>query len=359
MKQINRIVKITVFIVVLLMAFFLSSTIGEFSFDKVEVLSTHEFDMQISTSDTLEALTWNIGYCGLGKEMDYFYDGGRMVMPSRALFDKYLKGILATIEEYNHMDFLLLQEVDIEAKRSYRIPINDTIMSALPPMSSSIGINYAANFIPVPITYPIGSVLSGVNTLSAYLPAATARHTLYTNFKWPKSLFMPNRCFLVNRHTLDNGKEFIMVNAHLSAYDKGDMREKQLHEIIRFAFHEYNQGNYVVVGGDWNQTPPEYKYTHAEASGNFVPKSIPVGAIPRKWQWAYDPERPSNRSLKTAYNQESATTTLDFFMVSPNIEVLQVKTLDLQFAYSDHNPVTIKFRLIDDALVFQSFEFTP
>lgn len=342
MKEINRILRVALFIAALLIAFLLSSTMGELSFDKVEEISSHELNMKISTSDTLKFFSWNIGYSGLGKEMNFFYDGGRMVMPSRTQFNNYLKGILSTLQKQKESDFLLLQEVDVEAKRSYRIPLNDTIASALPPMSNTIGVNYAANFIPIPIAFPMGSVLSGVNTLSTYLPKSTTRHGLFTNFSWPKRLFLPNRCFLVNRHPLSDGNDLVVLNVHLSAYDEGNMREKQLQEVIRFAFNEYNKGNYVVAGGDWNQTPPGYKPTQIDPAGNFMPKTIELGTIPRNWRWIYDASTPTNRSLESSYHEEIPTSILDFFLVSPNIEVVENKTLDLEFAHSDHNPIEMR-----------------
>jgi endonuclease/exonuclease/phosphatase family metal-dependent hydrolase len=36
---------------------------------------------------------------------------------------------------------------------------------------------------------------------------------------------------------------------------------------------------------------------------------------------------------------------IDYFFVSPNIEVEEVKGIDAQFKYSDHNPVRMKIRL--------------
>jgi len=41
----------------------------------------------------------------------------------------------------------------------------------------------------------------------------------------------------------------------------------------------------------------------------------------------------------------NGTTTIDYFIVSPNIKVLQTKTIDLNFENSDHNPVFIKLCL--------------
>ncbi len=345
MKEINRILRVALLLAALLFAFLLSSTMGELSFNKVEELSSHELNMKIPTSDTLQFFSWNIGYSGLGKDMDFFYEGGRMVMPARKQFNAYLNGILTILEEQKQTDFILLQEVDIEAKRSYRVPLNDTIAAILPPMSNAIGVNYAANFIPTPIAFPMGSVLSGVNTLSAYLPQSTVRHALYTNFSWPKRLFLPDRCFLVNRHPLSNGKDLVVINVHLSAYDEGNMREKQLQEVIHFAFNEYNKGNYVVAGGDWNQTPPGYKPSQVDPAGNFIPKTIEVGTIPRDWRWVYDASVPTNRSLESSYHEDIPTSILDFFLVSPNIEVVENETLNLQFAHSDHNPIKMRITL--------------
>lgn len=37
--------------------------------------------------------------------------------------------------------------------------------------------------------------------------------------------------------------------------------------------------------------------------------------------------------------------TVEFFLVSPNIEVSNVKCYDLEFKNSDHNPVQARFRL--------------
>jgi endonuclease/exonuclease/phosphatase family metal-dependent hydrolase len=345
-KEINRVLRVALFLAALLIAFLFSSSMGEFTFDEVEELSSHEFSMTIPPSDTLRFFSWNIGYSGLGENMDFFYDGGRMVIPSRKQFDKYLHGILTTLKKNSSSDFFLLQEVDIEAKRSYRIPLNDTIASELPPMSNAFGINYASNFIPTPIAFPMGSVLSGVNTLASYLPKRTVRHALYTNFSWPKRLFLPHRCFLVNRHPMGNGQQLVVVNVHLSAYDDGNMRDKQLHEVLHFAFSEFNEGNYVVVGGDWNQTPPGYQSTYTDPAGHFIPKSIPHGAIPREWRWVYDEHTPTNRSLETNYTKNTPTSILDFFLVSPNIQVVESHTLDHNFKYSDHNPIkmSITFR---------------
>ena len=74
--------------------------------------------------DTLTILSWNIGYAGLGDNMDFFYDGGRRVRDSRERTARNLKEIVETISRVNP-DIALLQEVDLDSRRSYRIRLPD------------------------------------------------------------------------------------------------------------------------------------------------------------------------------------------------------------------------------------------
>ena len=38
----------------------------------------------VVTGESFNVVTWNIGYAGLDREMDFFYDGGTRVRPARA-----------------------------------------------------------------------------------------------------------------------------------------------------------------------------------------------------------------------------------------------------------------------------------
>ena len=82
--------------------------------------------------DTLTILSWNIGYAGLGDNMDFFYDGGRRVRDSRERTARNLKEIVETISRVNP-DIALLQEVDLDSRRSYRIREVDTLRAAFAP----------------------------------------------------------------------------------------------------------------------------------------------------------------------------------------------------------------------------------
>ena len=63
--------------------------------EAAEVLTPKE-QLPMLLKDTLVFYDWNIGYCGLGKESDFFYDGGKMVRPSQQISEKNLNGFLET-----------------------------------------------------------------------------------------------------------------------------------------------------------------------------------------------------------------------------------------------------------------------
>ena len=121
---------------------------------------------------------------------------------------------------------------------------------------------------------------------------------------------------------------------------------KFLHD---FALAEYAKGNFVLAGGDWNQTPPEFPLTRFGEnyqSDSFILSNIASDFMPAGWIWAYDPQSPTNRYLNEIYEQgKTFRCLIDFFLVSPNIQVIQNQTFDLRFRNSDHNPIGMKFSL--------------
>jgi len=80
--------------------------------------------------------------------------------------------------------------------------------------------------------------------------------------------------------------------------------------------------------------------------GREIEPVIEPDFFPEGWQWVFDPEVPSNRDVNQPYTKgKTPTTIIDFFVVSPNLEVIDVKTQDLGFEWSDHHPVRMRFRL--------------
>ena len=198
----------------------------------------------------------------------------------------------------------------------------------------------------------MGKVISGIATYSKYVPESSTRYSLPGDFGFPTQLFMLDRCFMVNRYRTENGKELILINTHNEAFDEGGIRKAQMEMLKAFVLNEYNSGNYVIAGGDWNQYPPDFKPAFAANKsftgqiGNYYLMVSTPDYMPAEWKWIYDTSTPSFRTLIAAYDPATTPTSVcDIFLISPNVESVYVKCHDLGFANSDHNPVIMQVRL--------------
>ncbi len=337
------------FVVILLIAFagfLIFATADNYSPpEQVIVFQAAEPDIFADTGE-FSLVTWNIGYCGLNAEMDFFYEGGTQVRPKKDVVLQNLNAVKQTLTELGDIDFLLLQEVDSLSKRSYGLCEIDSISRVFPSYKAAYAKNYDVFFVPQPLTEPMGNVNSGLLTLSKFTPATATRFAYPDDFSWPLSLFFLDRCFLVNRYTLQNDKELVLINTHNSAFDNGSQRDMEMAYLKNFIETEYKKGNYVIAGGDWNQCPPDFRPEFRKHKmDNTLRKDISSEYMP-DWKWAYDLSEPSNRRVTTPYNVETTlTTVIDFFLISPNIIIKSVGTKHLEFEHSDHNPVVLNIKL--------------
>ena len=348
MKIIRPLLYLLLILVGAFLLFLLYATIDDYRPDDVSIQSIECEEDIISDSLQIKLLIWNIGYAGLDASMDFFYDGGEQMRPDKEGVKRNMEGINSTLAPYKGFDFIMLQEVDQNSKRSYHINEYQIIKDQFKDYNSSFGMNYEVGFVPIPLTEPMGKVKSGLMTLSLPCPGSVERHSFPGNYSWPMKLFMLDRCFLVNRYQVSNQKELVLINTHNSAYDDGSLRAQQMSYLSDYLLSEYEKGNYVIVGGDWNQTPyglepqlPSHRFDTEDLI--FIEKDYPAPG----WNWAYDASLPTNRRVATPYNRSSSlTTVIDFFLASPNVELSEVKTIDLNFQYSDHQPVQVQARLL-------------
>ena len=347
MRILRSILYLLLILVVAFLLFLLYATIDDYRPDEVTLQSTECEPDIISDSLEINLLIWNIGYAGLDASMDFFYDGGEQMRPSREGVIRNMEGISSTLAPYIGFDFIMLQEVDQDSKRSYHVNEFQTIKDQFKGYYSSFGMNYDVGFVPIPVSEPMGKVESGLMTLSKQCPGSVERHSFPGNYSWPMKLFMLDRCFLVNRYQVSNQKELVIINTHNSAYDDGSLRAQQMSYLRDYLLSEYDKGNYVIVGGDWNQTPfglkPELPFHRFDTEDlTYVEKDYPAPG----WKWSFDTTMPTNRRVAEPYDRDSSPTTIiDCFLTSPNVELKEVKTIDLNFQYSDHQPVQLQARL--------------
>ncbi len=297
----------------------------------------------------LEILSWNIGYAGLGKGSDFVLDGGEhMRAADKETVQRYLAGISETVA--GGYDLVLLQEVDTDCTRTYAIDE----AAALAFGDAFHALNYACGFVPNPNTYfidPMGKVNSGLLTCSNYAVEKAERQSLPCPFTWPLRIVNLKRCLLVSYLPIEGSdSQLVLVNLHLEAYDDGEGKIAQTKQLMNFLEAEYRKGNYVIAGGDFNQVFPgaleAYPNTHPE---NWIPGTLEEGSLPAGFSYVYDLAVPSCRLLNQPYDPSDTVNTqhyvIDGLIVSPNVTVKAVETLDLGFADSDHNPVRLSVTL--------------
>ena len=314
--------------------------------ETVDVKSAGE--APVFSGDTIKLLTFNTGYGALGMDADFFMDGGKGVNPeSRTVVEENIEDIKNIISSVG-ADVVLLQEVDTYSKRSFRINQENYYKDALTYADSAYALNFSCDYVPYPFPSTIGKVNSGIFTLSAYEISSASRRSLPCPFSWPIRMFNLKRCMLVTYIPIaDSDKFIVVINVHLEAYDDGEGKKEQTKALSEYMQYEYERGNYVIAGGDFNQTfegtLDVYPITNED---KWKPGVLDMSEFPEGWKCVYDLSSPTCRLLDAPYNPETTQKyVIDGYIVSPNIEVEKVETLDFGFSVTDHNPVMLEMKL--------------
>jgi TPR repeat protein/endonuclease/exonuclease/phosphatase family metal-dependent hydrolase len=312
----------------------------------------------------LKILSWNIGYAGLGEAADFFMDGGKTSKPDNVeTVRKNLEGIRKKITDI-HADIVLLQEVDVMSSRSFNIMQPVEIMGDHKGYDVWFATNFRTFFVPVPVTSPMGRVWSGIMTFSKFsFTEFPRRYSLSRNENWPERLFDLKRSMLVTRIPYKRkGNEIVIINLHLSAYDDGAQREKELAFVRGYILKEYDSGNFVIAGGDWNHMLPGFdkesfgKYMTKEKDLFWV-KELPPNWTPEGWKWGYGEDAATVRANDAPYKKgKTFTTVIDGFLVSPNVVIKRVETSGMEFKYSDHEPVVIEISFANEEDILKQDE---
>ena len=330
-------------------------TATEYTPDEEEMLSVEgAASKALSPGDSLTLMTFNIGYAGLGSDEDFVMDGGEKGRPdSKTDVLDYLGGSIAIMENHES-DVYFLQEVDEPSRRSYDTDQVALIHEALgEEFMSTFAYNFNVLFVPFPVSLSdhLGRVQSGIQTLSAYEIAEATRHQFPGSFSWPLRTANLKRAMTVNRIVLEEtDKELVLINLHMSAYDDGSLRKQEMAYFNDILKEEKEAGNYVVAGGDFNQTFPEAKAIYPVIDEDYyVAPVMDEDALYEGYRFEVDTSLPTSRLLNMPYEPDDPRTQyyiIDGFVVSDNIHVDWVETIDHSFEYSDHNPMWMRVELV-------------
>ena len=230
-------------------------------------------------------------------------------------------------------------------------------------------VNFHTAYLPYPLYDMHGTVNGGLTTLSRFRINAAGRRE-YTVSDGFSKYFDLDRCF--SFHSIDiagSDKKLYIVNSHMSAYGAdGKVRQTQIAELKAFLDEKASNGDYVIVGGDWNHdlliNNPDFSYDMENRPYGMTKKapdwlSYLFGEDKRPIIEGYNvvasDNAPSCRNNDIEYiPNETFVCTVDGFLTTQNVLVLSHSTVVTSkgnkgldgFAYSDHDPTLMEFMLL-------------
>ena len=115
---------------------------------------TESAPTSLQLGEEYSAATYNIGFGAYTPEYSFFMDGGKSSWAASK------ESVLNTVEGASSLiaaldpDFALIQEIDLDATRSYHIDQYELLRKALPDYYSTFAVNYDSAFLAYPFTEP-------------------------------------------------------------------------------------------------------------------------------------------------------------------------------------------------------------
>lgn len=293
----------------------------------------------VVAGETLDILVWNVGYGGLGAGSDFVSDGGEhMFPPSRAAVRENVAGIGRFLEA-NPADVVVFQELARGGPVNYWVDVRARVDRALPGRDRTFFADFHTRLMPWPLRMTHGQALySRVAVQGADVVALPAEDA---------GIFGVRRRYASPLIRLSGDQNWTIVSVHLAAFDENAVvRTRQLRELMAWGQREYAIGRRVVIAGDWNFQIAETNFPHrTEQRHLFWLFPFPPDALPEGWRIGADATIPSVRTNHQPYVRgDNYVTTIDGFIVSPNVEIVAVNGHDLGFQHTDHQPVRIRVR---------------
>lgn len=322
--------------------------------DKLPLTPEGTANESLQTETVYRAVSYNLGFGAYSADYSFFMDGGTesRARSAQAVNDN-ITGAVTTAASYEP-DILMLQEVDVNGTRSHHVNEYELACTLLSDFNYThvFAQNYDSPYLFWPLLQPHGANQSGLAFFSRFPISESVRRSLPIEESVMKLVDL-DRCYSVQRIPTENGKELVVYHLHLSAYTSdGTIAEEQLKMLFNDMQAEYDKGNYILGGGDFNKDllgNSAERFGFEDAQAYTWAQPIPDSLIPASFSviGAYDEANPvpSCRNADKPYSSDTFVVTVDGFIVSDNIEVKESKVIDTQFAYSDHNPVLLDFVL--------------
>ena len=308
-----------------------------------------------AVNEEYTVMTQNVGFGAYTADFTFFMDGGESSRAeSKESVENCINGISGNIRAYDP-DFVFFQEVDTDSTRSYHVDERAMLSADFDGCSEVFAVNYHSAYLMYPLTEPHGRSNSGLLTLSRAGISSALRRSLPISTGFSKILDL-DRCYSVSRVPVENGKELVLFNVHLSAYGGSDeIRTAQMSMLFDDMKSEYEKGNYCVAGGDFNHDfTGDSTMKFNDVGGTdfgwaqpFPEELLPEG-IRRCTEYTAGDDVPTCRNCDVPYDENTFVVIVDGFLVSENVTVTELENIDASFEFTDHNPVRMRFMLKEE-----------
>ncbi len=201
--------------------------------------------------DTLKIMTWNIKFGGA--RIDFFFDGwGDEVLMEESVVIGNTQLIANYIFEVDP-DIILLQELDIDSKRSAYVDQMQYILDETDLNYGAYASQWKADFVP---SDGLGRMNSGNAIMSKWEITDAVRIALPLIDQDGLTQYFYLRRNILKTKIQIGTEELQVLNIHASAYSKDGTKKEQI-DIFKGELDELNNdGLLFLAGGDFNAIPP-------------------------------------------------------------------------------------------------------
>ena len=315
--------RILLLVVVLFAVFFFwgsSPTIDEKEYAKIII---NDYNSTITNDSVYSIVTYNVGYLS-------GMTNNRAVAKPKKMFDDNMQKVVSVFKKVDP-DIIAFQEIDYAAARSFDVDQENEI-AKLGYNFVARGVNWDEHYVPFPYWPPsmhFGKIVSGQSILSKYELKDYERIVLerVANNPFYRDAFYLDRLVQVVKVQLD-GKEVVVINLHLEAFDKST-RIRQMNYVINL-FNKYKKQYPTILLGDFNSRARDLS---AGIQKIFIMEGVGNAA--------FSAVNPSN-----TFDTKNPFERIDYiFYTEDSIEYVSGQVLNDLGQASDHLPVEMKFKL--------------
>ncbi|WP_299673941.1 endonuclease/exonuclease/phosphatase family protein [uncultured Tenacibaculum sp.] len=308
---------------VLFVSFYFWGSSASLPKEDYEKLLTNTLETKYESDSIHSIITYNIGYLS-------GMTNNKPIAKTKEFFTKNLNKAKLEFERLNP-DIIAFQEIDYNSGRSFRVNQEEEI-AKLGYNHIARAVNWDKKYVPFPYGLPnvnFGKVVSGQSILSKYSLSDYSRIVLERVKDNPfyRDAFYLDRLVQVTKVNI-KGKEVILLNVHLEAFDK-NTRIKHVKKVVEL-FNTYAKNYPTILVGDFNSDPAFKDAAILEIFN--IPNIGNATFSKEKYDFTYDSDKPHKR--------------LDYiFYTSNNIVPVEARVLKEFGQVSDHLPLLMKFKL--------------